>query len=98
MLLKDTENNEKRYGKNFERNLICPGADNARCNYAINPNASLRSSPDTVLLFECEGGWNSCGSAEIATFKNHKNKGCNILFVNGSIRFVSKVEFDELEW
>jgi prepilin-type processing-associated H-X9-DG protein len=53
---------------------------------------------DIVLLFETKGGWNQFGGPEILTFENHKGKGCNVLFNDGSVRFVKPQEVGELNW
>jgi len=71
---------------------------NPRCNYAINPNARPSSPPDTVLLFETRDGWNQHGGPEILTTENHGGKGCNILFNNGSARFVRTKDLAKLKW
>jgi len=88
----------KKYIRVTERNFKCPANRKKRCSYAINPNVSLSSSPRLVLLFETEGGWNQFGGSEILTFENHREKGCNILFNDITVRFVKKEQLGELEW
>jgi len=51
-----------------------------------------------VLLFETKGGWNQFGGPEILTTENHKGKGCNILFNDGSVEFVKPERLGELKW
>ncbi len=82
--------------------FICPVArpsnDAEQCDYAINPKAKLNSSPDVVLLFEAEGGWNCVGGPELLNFENHQNKGCHILFNNGNVEFITPDQISELTW
>lgn len=75
-----------------------PGGDEEACYYAINPDARPDSPEDVVLLFEAEPGWNRCGGRQFLTIENHINNGCNILFCDGKVYFVSKKHFDELRW
>ena len=81
-----------------ERAFVCPSAAEGRCHYAINPHCGPNSPNDVVLLFETKGGWNQFGGPEILTFENHKGKGCNVLFNDGSVRFVKPQEVSELKW
>jgi prepilin-type processing-associated H-X9-DG protein len=89
---------------NMHENLfVCSAArsagSEARCHYAMNPNAKPYSAGDVVLLFETEGGWNLCSGRELMTFYNHEGEGCNILFVDGHVDFFGR-DFDpnELNW
>ena len=81
-----------------ESSLRCPGDKKGPCSYAINPHCGPNSPNDVVLLFETKGGWNQFGGPEILTFENHKGKGCNVLFNDGSVRFVKPQEVSELKW
>ena len=42
--------------------------------------------------------WNQVGGPEILTTENHKGKGCNILFNDGSVEFVKTERLGELVW
>lgn len=66
--------------------------------YAINSNVTQNSPNDVVLLFETNPGWNQHGNASILTMKNHKNKGSNILFNDGSVKFIKKNQIKSLRW
>jgi len=94
LLLQHTEISEKQF--------VCRAAlkkgDKGPSHYAMNPNCEPNSPPDMVLLFETEGGWNQYGGPEIMTFENHEGKGCNILFNDGSVKFVMPEEVSELKW
>jgi prepilin-type processing-associated H-X9-DG protein len=85
-----------------EKMFKCPGNKKARCSYSINPNCEPNSEPNTVLVFESKGGWNSYGGPELFTTKYHKNVGSNILYNDGHVKFEStdpNGHFDfELNW
>jgi hypothetical protein len=82
--------------------FICRGAlktgDDGPCHYAINPNCGPNSPPDTVLLFETKGGWNQYGGQELLTTEHHEDKGCNILFNNGDVKFIETNQLSGLKW
>ena len=88
----------KKHIRITERNFKCPANRKERCSYAINPNVSPRSNPRLVLLFETKGGWNKFGGPELLSTENHKGKGCNILFNDGTVRFVKPEELGALKW
>jgi len=87
-----------RHSKAEEKMFICPYAERGRCHYAINPNCEPNSPEDIVLLFETKGGWNQVGGLELLTTKNHKDKGCNILFNDGHVEFVKAEDITKLKW
>ena len=84
--------------KENEYILKCPAAKDSRSNYAINPNCKPDSPPDMVLVFETKDGWNQQGGPDLLTTENHKEKGSNILFNNGTIRFIRTDELQTLKW
>ncbi len=69
-----------------------------QCKYAMNPNCTPYSPPDTVLLFESLPGWNRFGGPEILEANHHQPPGCNILFQDGSVRFIKKEDLSTLRW
>jgi prepilin-type processing-associated H-X9-DG protein len=81
-----------------EEQFRCPGNKKERCSYALNPYCAPNSPNDVVLLFETKGGWNQHGGPDILTTENHGGKGCNILFNDGSVRFVKTEELGQLKW
>ena len=87
-------------GEINEKQLKCPANKNknVRCSYAMNPNCNLKSSPTTVLLFETKGGWNKYGGFEILTLENHKTEGCNILFNDIHVDWITPEEIADLNW
>ena len=86
------------YSKIDKLALSCPTIRKEQSNYAINPNCKPNSPPDTVLLFETKGGWNQQGGPELLTTENHKGKGSNILFNDGTVKFVGTEELETLKW
>ena len=79
-----------------KESFCCPKGKKHRCSYAMNPNAAPRSDPDTVLLFECQSGWNQVGGPELLTTEHHK--GCCVLFVDGTVMFIKAEEVVGLHW
>ncbi|MHC4622880.1 MAG: hypothetical protein ACYS4W_03150 [Planctomycetota bacterium] len=91
------------YPRNISKtSLSCGNAPGAACTYALNKNLEgikLSQVPeDIVLLFEAKPGWNQVGGPEILNTDNHEGKGCNVLFNDGSIKFVQAEEVGELKW
>jgi prepilin-type processing-associated H-X9-DG protein len=78
--------------------LTCPSNIQKQNYYAINPQAKPDSPPDVVLLFETKGGRNQSGGAELLTNDNHCEKGCNILFNDGSVKFIRDEDINKLRW
>lgn len=81
----------------------CKGAPvKGASHYVMNPQAQRLGTDapdDMVLLFETdEPGWNLVGGKEMLSPANHKGKGCNVLFINGQVRFVSEAELEQLRW
>jgi hypothetical protein len=54
--------------------------------------------PDTVVLFEIEGGRNISGGPELLVADKHDNSGSNILFADFQIASVSKEHTKDLKW
>lgn len=86
------------------KQLLCPGTnakDGLSC-YAININVAGKNisqvPPDTVLLFETTAGVNPAGGPELLSADNHQGDGCNILFVDGHVKFVLTKDFPTLRW
>ena len=77
------------YGLSTEM-FRCRRAGAQQCSYAMNPDANPRGNPDTVLLFESGSGWNQAGGPELLTTVYHD--GCNVVFVDGTVRFVKADE------
>lgn len=73
--------------------------DHPRSSYAFNAKLSGvridRLSPDTVMLFECQGGWNKSGGAG-QMVKRHRRY--MVGFVDGSVRQVEEEQLSTLRW
>jgi hypothetical protein len=85
-----------------ENQLVCKSAwirgDKGPCHYGSNPNCKPTSPNDIVLLFETKAGWNQFGGPEILTTENHITEGSNILFNDGSVRFIKTRYLPKLKW
>jgi hypothetical protein len=73
-------------------------AREVECWYAINPHAKPDSPADTVLLFDIEKGWNRAGGPELFSTVHHRRKGINVLFNNGTVKFVPTNDLTALKW
>lgn len=79
----------------------CRGAPKGPCNYAMNVNVEklwTSSPPDMVLMFETHPGWNQTGGPEILTTDYHQGEGCNILFADNHVEFVTVHRLKNLRW
>ena len=76
--------------------FTCPAMPNAKCSYAFNNNLDglkLSDIPgDVVLLFETNGGWNISGGRELLSMNNHERRTCTILFADGTVEAVFKLD------
>jgi prepilin-type processing-associated H-X9-DG protein len=70
-----------------EKMFKCSCNKKARCGFSINPNCEPNSEPNTVLVFESKGGWNSYGGPELFTADHHTGYGGNMLFNDGHVVF-----------
>ncbi len=85
----------------LEKQFSCQGASEGPCNYAMNKNIQQlgpSSPPDMVVLFETAPGRNQAGGPEILTTENHDGEGCNIVFNNFHVRFISAEDINDLKW
>jgi prepilin-type processing-associated H-X9-DG protein len=81
--------------------FICKSAGQGPCNYAMNKNLENlgpNAPGDMVLLFETTPGWNQCGGPEILSLENHRGEGCNIMFVDCHVEWITKDDLDKLRW
>ena len=89
------------YAEINPKSFRCKGAPGGQCNYAMNINIEklgTSSPPDMVLLFETQPGWNQVGGPEILTTDNHQGEGCNVLFVDTHVEFVTEQGLKNLRW
>jgi len=84
--------------------LICrsSNAKEGQSSYAMNKfldGRKLSELPaNLVLLFESKLGWNIAGGPEILTMEHHEGGGCNVLFVDGDVKFLRADEISKLKW
>lgn len=86
------------------------GVSESECFYAFNKHLSEKEltdlPPDIVLLFEVKQSRteqeyvleNLSGGPDMISTESHKNVGCNIIFVDGSSKFVMIDEIPDLRW
>jgi hypothetical protein len=66
--------------------------------FTQSSNKKIRELSNIVLLFETKEGWNQFGELELLTTENHKGEGANVLFNNGSVKFLEPDKFGKLKW
>ena len=90
------------YAGGNERIFNCNPAESGGFSYGFNKNldglTTADISPQTVMLFEIEGGRNIAGGAELLYAQRHQDEGCNIVFADGHVEFVKSERFGDLDW
>jgi hypothetical protein len=81
--------------------LRCPADPSGqRCSYAFNRKLSgvntSQANPQTVLIFECSGGWNISGGPQDLNTRHFGTY--TVGFVDGSVRQVSGTRLATLRW
>jgi len=81
--------------------FVCPGAnDGQRSHYAFNAKLSGKKEgdvhPETVMIFECAGGWNISGGKDNA--EKHHRRTYVVGFADGSVRQISEGRIESLRW
>ncbi len=78
----------------------CPLHPERRCAFAFNEKlsglADTNFSPNTVMIFESELGWNGAGGAE--QLKSHGHPKYLIVTADGSVLQIEKSKLDTLRW
>lgn len=80
--------------------FVCPSAsDGQRSHYAFNAKLSEKKeseiNPQTVMLFECAGGWNKSGGPN--DLKKY-HRVYVIAFMDGSVRQIPEAQLPTLRW
>ena len=85
--------------------LICPmGAPGMRCHYAINASVAGRSTKDiqspaqTVLVFECDGGWNVSGARNLFPAAPRHANAYAVGFADGHVEMLRADRLAKLQW
>jgi len=89
------------YAEINPKTFRCKGAPEGPCNYAMNINVEKLGKscpPDMVLAFETRPGWNQTGGPELLTTEYHQDDGCNVLFVDMHVEFVTTRHLKNLRW
>ena len=82
----------------------CPGGGQRsnRCDYAYNARLDgidlARVNPNTVLVFESDGDWNTAGGPELLLRKARHGGTINIVFADGSVQPLSSNQLETLRW
>ena len=85
----------------------CPGVNaTSRCDYAFNAKldglAQRQVNPQTVVIFESDGGWNANGGQELlpATPRHGhgSRKECLVSFADGHVEMVPVARLNSLRW
>jgi prepilin-type processing-associated H-X9-DG protein len=81
----------------------CPAATAiSQCDYAFNARLSgvdeTKLMPDTVVLFEADGGWNAHGGPGLMINHTRHPKFINIGFADGHVEAVAVTNLDTLRW
>lgn len=85
-----------------EKIFKCPAANAAsRCDYAFNAKLDGMElnnvNPQTVLIFEADGGWDAHGGPEIASSR-HRGKAMVVAFADGHVEVVPASRLSSLRW
>jgi len=82
-----------------ENPFCCREQPEGSFSYALNKNiTSMGVESDTVLFFETDGGRNAAGGPEMLATERHNGEGCNVAFVDGSVKFVKTKDLGSLKW
>jgi prepilin-type processing-associated H-X9-DG protein len=84
-----------------EKALMCRASFWPVPSYGFNKNLDgLRLDdvpPDTVVLFEIEGGWNASGGPELVAENKHRG-GSNFVFADGTMSLEKEGSASKLRW
>ena len=82
--------------------LRCPQRRGEQSGFAFNAKLAGKTlssiPPDTVLIFESDGGWNSTGGSETVLSRPPHGRNYYFGFADGSVRPVSRDELPQLRW
>jgi prepilin-type processing-associated H-X9-DG protein len=84
--------------------VFCCPADlpDHRCSYAFNTRLSVaevdKVDPNTVVIFEADGGWNTSGGRELLPSKSRHRRVFVVGFADGHVESVPEMRLPELRW
>ena len=89
-----------------EKEFKCPGANSSsRCDYAFNAKLggldASKINPQTVMIFESDGGWNANGGPELLPAKPRHLRPRAVYvvaFVDGHVEAVNQSRLNTLRW
>lgn len=81
----------------------CPAdATDGRCSYAFNAQLAGADAgtadPNTVMIFESNGGWNASGGKELLLAKPRHGHQIAVGFADGHVEAVPESQLDQLRW
>jgi hypothetical protein len=81
----------------------CPAANSSRrCDYAFNARLDgmdeTKIAPNTVMIFESDGGWNANGGSELMLGKPRHAQVLVVAFVDGSVQQLPESQLNTLRW
>jgi len=86
-----------------DRVFKCPAAaESNRCDYAFNAKLDGLTmddiNPQTVMIFESDGGWNAHGGPELLAAHRHRKNVVLVAFVDGHTEVVQESRLSSLRW
>ena len=94
-----------KYLGNSTNAVICPrGMADRRCHYALNASVAGRSMKEissparTVLVFECDGGWNLSGGRELFPATPRHTSAFVVSFADGHVEMLRPDRLSQLRW
>ncbi|MGA3283962.1 MAG: DUF4190 domain-containing protein [Verrucomicrobiota bacterium] len=86
-----------------EKVFKCVAANsNSRCDYAFNAKLGgmdeSKIGPDTVMIFESDGGWNANGGPELMIGKPRHARLFVVAFADGSVQQLRETQLNTLRW
>jgi Domain of unknown function (DUF4190) len=86
-----------------EKVFKCPAADsNNRCDYAFNAKLdgmdASKINPQTVMIFESDGGWNASGGPESMISQSRHARIFAVAFADGSVQLLRESQIGTLRW
>jgi len=81
----------------------CPAANpGSRCDYAFNVKLDgmdqNKINPQTVMIFESDGGWNANGGSELMIGKPRHARTFVVAFADGSVQELRASQLNALHW